>query len=145
MSLDNTNERLIEKSVGEGRTDSWSEDQMGQQQRVCKHERRGSFDGPSVPQPFREAAAAESSRSHEFRQKLMRLVVGSRGADVGLGVESTSVAGSAHPSPVLMHSRLRPVPHEAEAVADVPPELQQKSDDGGYGTGMLAWPSKYVP
>lgn len=45
-----------------------------------RRERRNSGDGPSVPQEFREAALAESSRSHEWRQKLMRLVVGnSRG------------------------------------------------------------------
>jgi len=56
------------------------QDSFPQEQRAIKHERRGSFDGPSVPISFREAAAVESSRSHEFRQKLMRLVVGNRGS-----------------------------------------------------------------
>ena len=54
--------------------------------------RRGSGDGPSVPVDFREAAQAESSRSHEWRQKLMRLVVGNRGS-------SSSRPDSAHASP----------------------------------------------
>ena len=61
-----------------------------QQQRAAKHERRGSFDGPSVPLQFREAAAAESSLSHEFRQKLMRLVANSRSTVIDAASTATS-------------------------------------------------------
>lgn len=63
----------------------------------CRH---GSFEGPSVPEDFRLAAMPESSRSHEWRQKLMRLVVGNaRGAGGSRGGSrdgSPSVRQSIH-------------------------------------------------
>ena len=104
-------------------------------QRAVKHERRGSGDGPSVPQPFREAAAAESSRSHEFRQKLMRLVVGN-------GESSASAGASAQASPGMLNASAAMRLNDAEDVSDA--SAEQPAGQPG-GAGVLAWPSQYVP
>jgi hypothetical protein len=66
---------------------------------IRKEERRGSDDGPTVPFEFREAALAESSRSHEWRQKLMRMVVGGRGPGGHADYSSKDASTSASPEP----------------------------------------------
>jgi len=39
--------------------------------------RKHVFDGPGVPEDFRNSVQSESSRSHEWRQKLVRILAGS--------------------------------------------------------------------
>jgi len=45
-----------------------------------KSEQRRSMAGPGVPEEFRDAVQNDASRSHEWRQKLVRLVAGGAGA-----------------------------------------------------------------
>ena len=101
-------------------------------------ERRGSFDGPSVPLHFREAAAAESSKSHEFRQKLMRLVVGTN------RTQGASTSASAQASPGLVH-----LSEAANAAAVDGAVHAASSSDGFAGAGVLGMSgsggASYVP
>lgn len=89
---------------------------------AARRGRRGSNPGPTVPAAFREAALAESSRSHEWRQKLMRLVVGRQ--------SSSSPSASASSSP-------RPL--NATNAAAVPGDAAPSSEQGPFGV------STYIP
>ena len=95
--------------------------------------------GPGVPEDFREAAQAEASRSHEWRQKLVRLVAppskskgppsspASSAGDAAAPAPSTSGAGAGAP---------RPLSAGAEPVGDDP------SAGGGAGPSK-SWPSSF--
>ena len=107
--------------------------------------RRGSKEGPSVPVEFREAALAESSRSHEWRQRLLRLVVGNRGAAGSDGSASGNASGhasmnaSATASPAL----LRRGPSSNALVGLAASPAQVRRSDSPTITGAL--PGGYVP
>ena len=95
-----------------------------------RRERRNSGDGPSVPQEFREAALAESSRSHEWRQKLMRIAVGNS--------RSASRNGSRNGSPMCAVRR--------DGTADVAVDaLGQPSDSSRDTNPPYFLKSNYVP
>jgi len=116
--------------------------------KACKAEQRRSGNpsaaGPGVPEEFRDAVQSDASRSHEWRQKLVRLVAplskdgratlaspsaGASGANVGVasGDRPTSAgqpsggdaAGKSWPSSFNMRSN---------KVADSPPPAEAGSD-----------------